>query len=372
MTRSLRNFDWVLLFTIVPLVLFGLLTMKSIGGSGGDYFFSKQLIWVGIGVLVFFVLSMIDWRIFESNTFLLLSLYVLGVTLLATLIIAGVNIRGVRSWIQLPFFSIEPSEFIKLIVILVLAKYFARRHVEIALTRHLVISALYVGIPFFLVVVQPDIGAAFVLAAIWGGMLLFSGINYKQLGVLTLIAIVASMSAWVFFLNPNQKSRIISYLAPASDPQGAGYHSIQATIAVGSGEFFGKGVGHGTQSRLRFLPESETDFIFAAFVEEWGFLGAAIVFLLFGVLFWRLFSIGLAAEGNFSQLVVIGIMILLASHIFIHVGMNTGLMPITGISLPFMSYGGSLFITMMAALGIVESIAMRSSFLARKAGTEEA
>ena len=370
MKRRFRNFDWILFLSILPLIFFGLLTMKSIGESGTDYYFSKQLILIGIGALVFFVFSMIDWHIFESNTTFLMLSYVFGVGLLLALFIAGTAVRGSQSWFHFSFFSLEPSEFMKLILILVLSKYFARRHVEIALSKHLIVSAIYAGIPFMLVVRQPDIGTAFVFAAIWGGMVLFSGVNMKQFIVLALVTIFVVAGSWVFFLNPDQKSRVIYFFSPYADPQGSGYHAIQSTIAVGSGELFGKGVGYGTQSRLRFLPESETDFIFAAFVEEWGLLGAFVVFALFGILFWRLFAIGLRAEGNFPQLVIVGIMALIASHIMIHVGMNTGLFPITGISLPFMSYGGSLFITMMAALGIVESITMKSSFLAYKGAGE--
>lgn len=364
--QAFYRFDWVLFIAVLPLLLFGLITMKSIGTDGvPDYFFTRQLIWIGVGLIAFFVFTFIDWRVYETSSALLLGLYGTGVALLFILF-AGSIIRGVQSWIQLPFFSIAPAEFMKLILILVLAKYFARRHVEIALSKHLVISALYAGIPFALIALQPDIGTALVIGLIWAGLILFSGINIKQLSILAAIAIIGSVFMWGFVLGDYQKNRIISFLAPASDPQGAGYHSIQATIAVGSGELFGKGVGYGTQSRLRFLPESQNDFIFAAFVEEWGVLGALVVFTLFGVIFWRLFRIAFQAEGNFPQLVVLGIILLLFGHIVIHIGMNTGLLPVTGISMPFMSYGGSLMVTLLASLGIAESVAIHSSFLGRR------
>lgn len=363
---TFRHFDWILFLAVLPLLIFGLITMKSVGAGGvPDYFFIRQLIWIGVGLVAFFGFTFIDWRAYESNSALLLGLYGFGLALLFILF-AGSIVRGVQSWIQLPFFSIAPAEFMKLIIILILAKYFARRHVEIALSKHLIISAMYAGIPFALVALQPDIGTAFVIGLIWAGLVLFSGINMKQLAALSLIAIVGSTAMWGVALNDYQKNRIISFLAPASDPQGAGYHSIQATIAVGSGELFGKGVGYGTQSRLRFLPESQNDFIYAAFVEEWGVLGSTIVFMLFGIIFWRLFLIAFQAEGNFPQLVVIGIILLLFGHIIIHIGMNTGLLPVTGISLPFMSYGGSLMVTLMAALGIAESVAMHSSFFGQR------
>lgn len=368
MRKIYRRLDWILLGSILPLIFFGLVTMKSVGESGSDYFFEKQLIWIGLGVVTMFIFASIDWHVYESNTALLLFTYFIGIALLVFLIITGVITRGVQSWIKFSFFSIEPSEFMKLAIILVLAKYFARRHIEIGLSRHLIISALYVALPMVLVALQPDIGTALVFAAIWGGMIFFSGINAKQLSVLMIAVVILSSLTWVFYLTPNQKSRIITFVAPATDPQGAGYHAEQAAIAIGSGEIFGKGFGYGSQSRLKFLPESETDFIFAAFVEEWGLLGALVVFMLFGVLFWRLFVIARNAEGNFPKLVVVGIIIFVLSHFVIHIGMNTSILPITGISFPFMSYGGSLIISLMIAIGIAQSIAIHSSFLARQQG----
>ena len=362
----LRRFDWILLGSLLPIVSFGLMTMKSVGGPEGvaDYFFYRQMFWIAIGLAVFFIFSALDWHAFESNALFLMALWVIGVIFLALLLLGGTAVKGAQSWFHFSLFSVEPSEFMKLVLILILAKYFARRHVEIALWRHIVVSFFWVAVPLLLVILQPDIGSAAVFIFLWGGIVLLSGINLKQFLWLSLATILISVSAWTMFLEPYQKSRIISFLNPALAREGAGYHAAQSVIAVGSGGFFGKGVGYGTQSRLRFLPESETDFIFASFVEEWGFLGALFFFFLWGVIFWRLFRAALHAEGNFAKLVVLGIAILLASHIIIHTGMNVGLLPITGISLPFMSYGGSFFITLMAALGIVESIIIRSSFLA--------
>lgn len=367
MRRTLEQFDWWLALSVLPLIFFGLVTMKSFGVEGsGDYFFWRQLMWVGAGIVVFILACRVDWHVYEANTPLLLGIYFVAVTLLGILLVIGSVVRGSQSWLQLPFFSLQPAELAKLSLILVLAKYFARRHVEIALSRHLIVSAMYLGIPLLLVLGQPDVGTAMVLVAIWGGMVLFSGITLRQLAVLTVIAATVILTAWFYFFTAEQQSRIISFLAPASDPRGAGYHSIQATVAVGSGQIYGKGVGYGTQSRLRFLPESQNDFIYAAFTEEWGVMGAGVVFALFGVIFWRLFRIARRAEGNFAQLFVIGFIMFLASHIVIHIGMNTGMLPITGLSLPFMSYGGSLMVVLMAGLGIAESIAMHSSFLSQR------
>ncbi|MEK7659920.1 MAG: rod shape-determining protein RodA [Patescibacteria group bacterium] len=367
MRRTLEQFDWWLALSVLPLIFFGLVTMKSFGTeASGDYFFWRQLMWVGMGIVVFIIACRIDWHVYESNTPVLLGIYGVSIALLGILLIVGSVVRGSQSWLQLPLFSLQPAELAKLSLILVLAKYFARRHVEIALSRHLIVSAVYLGVPLALVLGQPDVGTAMVLVAIWGGMVLFSGITLRQLVVLSVIGVTVVLTAWFFFFTAEQQSRIISFLAPASDPRGAGYHSIQATVAVGSGEMWGKGVGYGTQSRLRFLPESQNDFIYAAFVEEWGVAGAAVVFALFGVIFWRLFRIARRAEGNFAQLFVIGLMMFLASHIVIHIGMNTGMLPITGLSLPFMSYGGSLMLVLAAGIGIAQSIAIHSSFLGQR------
>lgn len=370
--KSFEGFDWWLVASVVPLLFFGLITMKSFGGDAAqaDTFFWKQLAWIGAGTVAFIFFAAVDWRAYVKNSFWLLAVYAIGVAFLAALLIMGRVVRGVQSWIQLSSFSIAPAEFVKIALILILAKYFARRHIEINLWRHIIVSGAYAGIPFLLVFLQPDVGTAFVFASIWGGMVLFSGIGIRKLGILAVLASVLIGCAWLFVFDDYQKVRIKSFLAPASDPRGSGYHANQAKIAVGSGLILGKGVGHGTQSRLKFLPESQNDFIFAAFVEEWGLVGALLVLGLFGMFFYRLYRIALRADGNEAQLFVFGVAIFVLSQLVIHVGMNTAILPVTGLSLPFMSYGGSLMLALLGALGIVESIALRGTMFRRDRGEE--
>ncbi|MBI2053097.1 MAG: rod shape-determining protein RodA [Candidatus Ryanbacteria bacterium] len=359
--KRLRYIDWFLVLAILPLLAFGLFTMKSL--EGHDYYFKRQVLWIFLGFIVMGIFALIDWRSLKSGAFTLL-LYGFSIFLLALLVIVGRVTRGAQSWFTLGSTAFEPVEIAKFSLILLLAKYFSGRYVEIALMRHIIISFLYVALPLILVIFQPDAGSAAILFFIWASMILFSGINLRQIMLLILVGVVSISAAWFFVLHPYQKARIIAFLQPEQDPRGSGYHAIQAMIAVGSGRIWGKGVGYGTQSRLNFLPESQTDFIFAAFAEEWGLLGVAFIFLSFALLFWRIIHIALNAPENFPKFVGLGVGFLLLGHILIHVGMNIGLLPITGIGLPFMSYGGSFLLVDMALLGLVESIALRSSIRA--------
>lgn len=358
MTSAFRRIDWLLIAAVVPIILFGLLTMKSIGES--DYFFNRQVIWILVGTAVMAGSMMVDWRSFKSSI-VILALYTLGVGLLLLLAAVGLVTKGARSWFYVGSAALEPVELIKLFLILLFAKYFSGRYVEMALWRHLVISFFYFAIPAVLVFLQPDFGSAAILFFIWFAMVLFAGLTVKQLAFLSGAGVLAAAIGWLFLLAPYQKTRVIAFLQPERDPRSSGYHAIQAMIAVGSGGVWGKGVGYGTQSRLHFLPEYETDFMFAAFAEEWGLVGVALLFLSFGLLFWRIIHISIRAPDNFAKLVGLGISFLLVGHIAIHVGMNLGLLPITGIGMPFMSYGGSFLVTLMAGVGIIQSIAMRSS-----------
>jgi rod shape determining protein RodA len=252
--------------------------------------------------------------------------------------------------------SFQPADFMKNIVIKMLAKYFSRRHVEIAHFKHIFISAVYALIPFILVFLQPDFGSAIVIFFIWFGMALVAGISKKQLLILGVIGLVVFSLIWSFVFKPYQKERIINFIHPLTDVRGSGYNAYQSTIAVGSGQILGKGVGFGTQSRLQFLPEYETDFIFAAFAEEWGFVGASLLLLMYGLLIWRILNTSLYGASNFEILFGAGVAIYFICHIIINVGMNINIMPVTGIPLPFMSYGGSHLVTEFIALGILSSM----------------
>lgn len=339
-----KNIDWILFGSVVLVALAGLVTMNS--------FFERQTIWLIISILVFFVASLVDWG-FLKNTRIITTLFIISVGLLSLLFILGSVFKGAQSWFSFGSFTFQPADPIKLVVILLLAKYFSRRHIEIANIRHILVSGFYVLIVFLLVFLQPDFGSAIIIFFLWLGMVLVSGISKKHLLAVFLTGTVVFGGLWFFVFQPYQKSRIVNFIHPLTDVRGSGYNAYQSTIAVGSGQMFGKGIGYGTQSKLQYLPEYQTDFMFAAFAEEWGFAGVMLLFLLYGVIFWRMLRIAFRGSGNFEILFGVGLTILFLVHTIIHVGMNIGLLPVTGNTLPFMSYGGSHLLTEFTGLGIL-------------------
>ena len=356
----LKKIDWILVASFVPLLGAGLVTMRPLVSEESAYFFNRQVIWIAVGLVVFFVFSFVDWR-FLKNSGLLLVLFVSSVVVLLLLLLFGKTIRGSASWINLSFFSIEPADPIKLLVILVISKYFTRRHVEIVRFKHIFISSFYVILPSILIFLQPDFGAVAVFLSIWLGMVIVSGISKKHLLIVFLILVLVLGISWMFIFKPYQKTRILTFLNPLQDPQGAGYNALQSIIAIGSGQLWGKGIGYGTQSRLEFLPEYRTDFIFAAFAEEWGFLGVLIIFFCFGILIWRILRNAYFGQTNFERFFGIGLAIFLMVHFFFHTGMNLGLLPVTGLNMPFMSYGGTHMVTVFAGLGVLMGMRAYSS-----------
>ncbi len=342
--------DWFLFIFLLPVLGAGLITMKSF--TEVTPFFSHQLIWIGISFVTFFFLSYVDFR-FLKRTDILVTLFIVFSGLLVLLFIVGHTSNGAESWFSFGGFSFQPSDMMKLVVILMLAKYFSRRHVEIDNFKHIFISGLYAFIPFLFVFLQPDFGSAMIILFIWFGMTLVSGISKRHIFLVLGVAVVIFVIFWGFVFKPYQKARIINFVEPLSNVHGSGYNVYQSTIAVGSGQFFGKGVGFGTQSRLKFLPEYQTDFIFAAFAEEWGFVGVILLFILLGLIIWRILHIALLGATNFEILYGIGLSVYFMSHFIINIGMNIGIMPVTGITLPFMSYGGSHILTEFIGLGIL-------------------
>ncbi|MDD5032498.1 MAG: FtsW/RodA/SpoVE family cell cycle protein [Candidatus Pacebacteria bacterium] len=364
------NVDWILFSAIVPLLLAGLVTMRPFTGGEGSYFFTRQVIWIFIGVVLFFAFSRVDWRFLKTSGVLLL-LFGISAAVLLFLLAVGKLVRGASSWFDLFFFSVEPAEPIKLFLILLLAKYFSRRHIEIANFKHIAVSGLYAGILAFLVFLQPDFGSAAVFFFIWFGMSVVSGLSKKHLLLVFSAVVLVFLVSWIFVLKPYQKERISTFLDPLRDPQGSGYNALQSMIAVGSGQILGKGLGFGTQSRLEFLPEYRTDFIFAAFSEEWGFVGVFIIFLCFGILIWRILRNASFGPTNFERLFGAGLSIFLFIHFVFHVGMNIGVLPITGLGMPFISYGGSQMVTVFAGLGILMGMRKYSQRLPQEdAGVE--
>jgi rod shape determining protein RodA len=351
-----RRIDWLLLLFVLPITFAGLSVMKSFSPlEGTDSFFNKQIIWVIVSLVVFFVFSFLDFR-FLKRTDVLVILFLFLSGILVVLFILGKVSHGAQSWFDFGSFSFQPADAMKLVLVLLLAKYFSRRHVEIKNIKHIFISGIYAIIPFGLVLLQPDFGSAIIIFLIWFGVTLVSGISKRHLLTLMFVGILVFGLFWAFVFAPYQKARVMTFINPTADVHGTGYNAIQSTIAVGSGQVMGKGLGFGTQSRLKFLPEYQTDFVFAAFAEEWGFVGVLLIFLFYGMVVWRILTYAAVGASNFETLFAMGIAIFFMSHMLINIGMNLGIMPVTGITLPFMSYGGSHLIIEFASLGILMSM----------------
>lgn len=348
--KERNGIDWVLFLATLPLLGAGLVTMNSFVGDGN--FFVKQLIWIVISIALFFALSFVDFR-FLRKTWVSVAFFAGSCVTLVVLFAIGKVTQGAISWFHLGALSFQPSDPIKLVLIIILAKYFSRRHIEIANIKHILVSGFYALIIFTLVIIQPDFGSAIIIFFIWLGMVLVSGISKKHLLGMALVGAIAFIGLWNFGFQDYQKNRIKTFIDPFSDIHGTGYNAYQSTIAVGSGQFLGKGVGYGTQSRLKFLPEYQTDFVFAAYAEEWGFVGVIILFGLFGVVVWRIMRTSMRGATNFEILFGSGVAILIIVHFVINVGMNIQLLPVTGTTLPFLSYGGTHLLTEFTGLGIL-------------------
>ncbi len=343
--------DWVLLGACIPILLAGLVTMSSFG-TGDNHFFTHQLVWIVVSLVVFFVLSRVDFS-FLRRTNVVVTLFITSCVVLIFLFVLGHTSRGARSWFTFGGVAFEPADPIKLILIIILAKYFSRRHTEIRNIRHIIVSGFYAFTIFTLILIQPDFGSAIIIFLIWFGMIMVSGISKKHLLIVILVGLIATAGLWQFGFKQFQKDRILNFLHPLAHISGSGYNAYQSMITVGSGQVLGKGIGYGTQSRLKFLPEYQTDFIFAAFAEEWGFVGVLIIFTLFGIVIWRILFNAMRGSTNFEILYGAGLAIFFMSHLFVNIGMNVGILPVTGITVPFMSYGGTHLLTEFTGLGIL-------------------
>lgn len=345
--------DWFLFAAALFISLLGLATMRNF--TAENFFFERQTIWVIIAALGFLAASLPDYS-FLRHTPVPTVFYAFLLALLMGVLGAGALVMGATTRFDLGLFAVQPADPMKLVLVMVLAKYFARRHIEIAHIRHIIVSGGYALLAFGLIFLQPDMGSAITIFSIWLGLVLVSGISWKHLAAFFFIGAIVCTSLWFTVLKPYQKARIVNFIHPLADIRGTGYNAYQSTVAVGSGELTGKGIGYGTQSKLHFLPEFQTDFIFAAYAEEWGFVGVLILFGLYGVVVIRILMVAAHAENNFSTLMVTGIAIYFISQFTVHAGMDMGLVPITGTTLPFMSYGGSHLLTEYVALGIVMSV----------------
>lgn len=346
----LSSVDLWLFIPALALTLMGLSTMYTF--QAGSDFFQKQIYWILISIVMMLAAMMPDYRFLRAGHTAFF-LYLLSAASLILVLFIGEVTLGAQSRFDLGFFSLQPSDPAKLVLIAVLAKYFSKRHELIGDFRHIIVSGIYSFVIFGLVFIQPDFGSAIILFFIWLGMILVSGIQLRHLALVFFLGALAFGGMWQLALQDYQKERILTFLNPLEDIQGAGYNAYQSTIAVGSGQIWGKGIGYGTQSKLEFLPEYETDFIFAAFAEEWGLIGVTILFALFSIIIWRLLWHATMGASNFERLFASGVALLFVSHFFVHIGMNIGLLPVTGTTVPFLSYGGTHLMTEFLGLGIV-------------------
>ena len=320
--------------------------------------FLRGLMWSGIAVLVFITATFFDYKWLKTFAW---PIYFVNLGLLALSLVVGSGVGGAARWIAVGPLQFQFSELAKILMIVVLANYLAVRHDRLGSIR-VILGACILMVPtWVLVMLQPDLGTSLVLAGILAGMLFMSGASMKWLTALAGIVIAMIPFAWTYLLRDYQKQRLLSFLNPASDPQGSGYQLLQSQIAVGSGGLFGKGLTNGTQDALAFLPVGDTDFAFARLAEELGFIGALLVFVLFVVLLWRVLMAGYRSQDRFGTIFAAGIGSMILFQVVVNVGMVIGLMPVTGIPLPFITRGGASLISLAIGLGILQSINIRQA-----------
>lgn len=357
MLNYLKKLDWILIISAILLVVIGLVCIYSISLAKNDFLnFKKQIGFLMAGFLIMIFLGFFDWRGFRDNAYFVLILYAVCVFLLLGLFFMAPEIRGVRSWYKLGLFSFNPVGLATIVLIIILAKFFSKRHVEMYKLRHIILSGIYVLLPFVLVARQPDLGSALIMVVIWVGVLIISGIKLKHFLILILCGIIVFALSWQLFLKDYQKKRIVGFFTPQAEILGINWSQTQSKIAIGSGGIFGQGFGKGSQVQHGFLTEPYTDFIFSVFAEEFGLTGVFVLFSLFLLFIWRIMRIAVLAESNFPRLFATGLAIFIFSQALINIGMNLGVLPVIGLPLPLISYGGSNLIAIFAGLGILQSI----------------
>lgn len=358
----IKRLDLVLAISAIFLSLMGLIAIYSACISSGDFSDAyRQAVFLLLGILTMIVISFFDNRTIRENSAIILSLYFFSVILLIGIFFFAPEIRGIKSWYMIGPISFSPIELMKISLIIVLAKYFSRRHVEMYKIRHIILSGIYAFIPAVLIFFQPEFGSVMVIVAIWVGILMVSGIRLKNFIILCLFGIISLVLMWSFLFEDYQKTRIISYVNPQEDLLGAGWNRNQALIAIGSGGVLGKGIGNGSQVQNGFLPEPKTDFIFSVIAEEMGLIGVTTLLSLFAIFFWRILKVALDARSNFSRLFAIGISISIFFQVIINIGMNLGILPVIGLPLPLVSSGGSNLVFTFIALGILQNMVVTES-----------
>lgn len=352
--NRLKSIDWPITIALFFLAIFSISAIYPISEISSQTFFIRQIIFFVLGFLAMFLLSFIDFNRFKNQTYIFAFLYIFALLLLFLPFLFGDIIRGSKSWISIGAFNIQPAEYVKIILLLVFAKYFSFRQIELYNPFHIIISVIYVAIPAFIIaIIMPDLGSALVIISLWLGMVIISGIRLKHLLVVFLIGAIIGTILWGVFLKDYQKTRVISFIYPYEDPLGASYSRNQSLIAIGGGSIFGIGFGNGAQTMQGFLPESHTDFIFANIAENTGLTGIFILLFIYGFIIWRLFNF--QGKNSFANVYILGLGILILFQASINILINIGMLPVTGITLPFLSYGGSSLLSLFIAFGIYQS-----------------
>lgn len=351
---GLSGLDWGILGATVVLALIGLATVHSASeGMAVDYW-PRQAMWMGIGVALLLVALTVDYH---SLIDLAAPIYAAGLFALVVVLVFGEGPGGTRSWLVVGDFRVgQPAEFAKLGTALYLARYLAAVNRRFLTLRQIGVAALIVAVPMGLIALQPDLGSAAMFVPMAAGMVLIAGVRLRFLSVAVVVTVLLGAGVWSFGMQAYQRQRVITFLAPESDPLGAGYQVRQSKIAVGSGGLAGKGYRQGTQSQLRFLPARHTDFIFAVLAEEWGFFGATSVLGLYALYIVSALRVSLRARDRGGILLVVGLVSVFAFHVVYNTAMVVGLLPITGIPLPFLSYGGSFTLVNFLATGLILAV----------------
>lgn len=357
--RLVSNFDWVLLLTVLLLAGVGIVNLFSATSSWHSVatpIYLKQLLWLSGGVLIALFICLFDYRHLE---YFAVHFYWISVSLLVYVLLLGKTSMGATRWINLGFFNLQPGEVIKIAIILLLARIFAKTASPVGYGLfELWKPILWLLLPVVLILKEPDLGTAMMVIFIAATMLLFAGLKRGTLIGLGFIGALVAVAGW-FGLHDYQRARIRTFLNPEADPLGSGYHIIQSKIAVGSGGFFGKGFVQGTQSQLSFLPERHTDFAFSVFAEEWGFAGSfVLLFLYLFLIVWGLYVARRAAD-RFGLFLAVGVTAMIFWHIVVNLGMVIGLLPVVGVPLPLFSYGGTSMVTTMIGVGLLMNVSMR-------------
>jgi rod shape determining protein RodA len=354
--RLLLSFDWLLFLSILTLSIAGITAIWSTtDGTSLNTYFGRQVIYLCFGLLIFLAMLYFDYHLFSD---FIVFIYLAGLIVLGLVLIMGQTIHSSRSWINIGIVSFQPSELMKILVIIALAKYYSGLDTDSLNFRELLIGGAIVFVPVLLVLLQKDLGTAVTFVPIYAALTCLAGIRKKHLVVLLLIIVAAAPIGW-FLLRGHQRSRFETVFNPSSDPHRSGYQTIQSEIAIGSGKFLGKGFKRGSQGSLGFLPARHTDFVFAVLAEEKGFVGSIVILGLFLLVSFRLYRAALEAKDKNGTMIVAGVLALFLFHVVINVGMVVGLLPIAGIPLPFISAGGSSLISYFAAMSLCMNVWMR-------------